>query len=561
MKRNPSHPLRTVRIVLAAVVVGLFSAFFLGLYPLAALVKPLQQIQVVPSLFGIGFILILLITIVTGRSYCSFLCPLGIFQDVLIAFSGKPRKKPHKPQSRMITGYLVLGAAVITFAAGSLVVVNLVDPYALFGRIVTNGLKPAILLANNGITELSRKINIYWLSYAEVHALSASLLIVSLGGLGIVTAMSLLRGRLYCNTICPVGALLSLPARFSLFAITIDTEKCTGCRRCETVCKAGCIDIDSRLVYTDRCVLCFDCLSQCPYDALAYSFSFPVKAAQPVNGAKKRMPAGTDTTSRRDFLIGAGTLAGSTAAGVAAGVLFNGGLSGPAGGNGTQSDGKPETLLPSQRREAARLFRATPPGSQNMRRYTSRCIGCHQCVSICPTRVLKPAVFTAGIEGMMVPVMDYSVGFCEYECNRCSRVCPTGAISPIAPEKKKRTQIGTVFLIDDDCVVFKNKEDCGACAEVCPTHAVTTEKRDGLFYPVVDNDPCIGCGSCEHACPVNPKAIFVEPKRIHGTAEPPKEAGPLRGGGATEKAATEKTSSFEKAQKGPEDAGEEEFPF
>ena len=546
---------------------GLFTAFFMGLFSLAAVINPLQQIQFVPSLFGAGFIIILIVTIITGRSYCSFLCPLGIFQDVLIAFSGKPRKKPHKPQPRLITGYIVLAAAVITFAAGSLAVVNLVDPHALFGRIVTNGLKPAFLLANNGLTALGREIHIYWLSYVKIHAVSASLLIVSLGGLAIVAVMSLMRGRLYCNTVCPVGALLSIPARFSLFAITIDTEKCTACRQCEKVCKAGCIDIDSRTVLTDRCVACFDCLSQCPFDALSYSFSLPLQVKQPEkhekfvgNGNKK-----TPGPSRRDFLIGAGTLAGSAAAGIAAGTLFRGRLS---GGSRVPSEENRETLSPSERRETARFVRATPPGSESLRRYTSRCIGCHQCVSVCPTRVLKPAVFTAGIAGMMVPVMDYSVGFCEYECNRCSRVCPTGAISSIELEKKKRTQIGTVFLIDDDCVVFKNKEDCGACAEVCPTHAVTTEKREGLFYPVVDNDPCIGCGSCEHACPVNPKAIFVEPKRIHGTAEPPKQAGPLLKERSTGKTETEtetgKPSRSEETPNGPkepQDAGEEEFPF
>jgi formate hydrogenlyase subunit 6/NADH:ubiquinone oxidoreductase subunit I len=115
--------------------------------------------------------------------------------------------------------------------------------------------------------------------------------------------------------------------------------------------------------------------------------------------------------------------------------------------------------------------------------------------------------------------MSYNSGFCEYECNTCGTVCPTGAIRRLPLREKKRTQIGTAKLVKDECIVYKEGRDCGACAEVCPTRAVYTEERAGLFYPETDEPVCIGCGACEHACPTTPKSIVVETKQVHGIAK------------------------------------------
>jgi ferredoxin len=158
----------------------------------------------------------------------------------------------------------------------------------------------------------------------------------------------------------------------------------------------------------------------------------------------------------------------------------------------------------------------------------------------------------------MLPRLDYWVGFCEYECNRCTQVCPSGALAKLPLAEKKRTQLGTVKLVDEDCVVFEKGEDCGACAEVCPTHAVYTEQReDGLFYPVVQNDPCIGCGSCEHACPTDPKAIFVRPNTIHKKAAEPRSVESLPGRQQPEGEQQQQAAPQQSEQR----AGEKEFPF
>ena len=117
--------------------------------------------------------------------------------------------------------------------------------------------------------------------------------------------------------------------------------------------------------------------------------------------------------------------------------------------------------------------------------------------------------------------MNYEQGYCNYDCNLCGHVCPTGAISPLELPEKQLVQIGEAQLDKDLCIVHTRDEDCGACAEVCPTHAVYTEERDNVFYPEMNLELCIGCGACEFVCPVTPKAIFVEGNAVHATAKEP----------------------------------------
>lgn len=124
-----------------------------------------------------------------------------------------------------------------------------------------------------------------------------------------------------------------------------------------------------------------------------------------------------------------------------------------------------------------------------------------------------------GIRGLLQPKMNYPNGFCEYECNLCGKICPTGAILPLTPEEKKITQIGMVDLLKDKCVVYVKNENCGACVEVCPTHTITFIDKGNILYPEVDNRYCIGCGACSHACPTAPKSIIVRSNPVHKKAE------------------------------------------
>jgi NAD-dependent dihydropyrimidine dehydrogenase PreA subunit len=119
--------------------------------------------------------------------------------------------------------------------------------------------------------------------------------------------------------------------------------------------------------------------------------------------------------------------------------------------------------------------------------------------------------------------MNYHKGFCIYNCNKCTEVCPTNALHPLALDAKKLTQIGQVNFIKDNCIVKNDKTACGACAESCPTKAVYMIPYEGnLRIPETNPEICIGCGICEYSCPTTPyKAIFVDGKSVHTAAQKP----------------------------------------
>lgn len=191
-----------------------------------------------------------------------------------------------------------------------------------------------------------------------------------------------------------------------------------------------------------------------------------------------------------------------------------------------------------------------PPGSRSLGRFTSGCTACHRCITACPTRVLQPSLAEYGAGGLFQPVLDFSVGYCDYLCTACGRACPTAAIDRISVGEKKRLKIGSVFLVKEDCIVFTRGTPCGACAEICPTQAVRMAAyRPGLPQPVCDSASCVGCGACEFVCPARPrKAIYVVGVDPHSTALIPDPAPPAGSSGS--------------AGGLPEEAGPpKEFPF
>ena len=163
----------------------------------------------------------------------------------------------------------------------------------------------------------------------------------------------------------------------------------------------------------------------------------------------------------------------------------------------------------------------SPPGSISTEHFTSTCTACHLCISSCPTKVLQPSLTEWGMFNIFQPFMDYNTSFCNYECNVCSDVCPTGAIIPIIAEKKKLTQLGKAIFVKENCIVETENTACGACSEHCPTKAVQmVDYKNGLKIPEVTDKYCIGCGACEFACPVRPfKAIYVDAHLVHRVAE------------------------------------------
>jgi formate hydrogenlyase subunit 6/NADH:ubiquinone oxidoreductase subunit I len=119
--------------------------------------------------------------------------------------------------------------------------------------------------------------------------------------------------------------------------------------------------------------------------------------------------------------------------------------------------------------------------------------------------------------------MDPAAGYCNFDCTVCGEVCPTGAILPLTVEQKQVTQVGEVRFIKENCVVYTDETLCGACSEHCPTKAVEMVPYKGdLNIPEVNPEICVGCGACEHACPVRPhRAIYVDGLAVQQIAKKP----------------------------------------
>lgn len=510
------NPVR-LRIAVSLFIFTLFLLLFCGPEKISVfLSQTLLPFQFVPALIRIitepaaifiaGFVLIILMTAIFGRVYCSFLCPLGALQDFFIALSKKSGwRKTHSFQKPLnVLRYTLLGLTIITAALGSMTLLNLLDPYSLAGRLITQFVLPLFILIYNAAVSLMKFFDIYLFSKDTVHLTIYSILINS-GLLVLILILSFRYGRLYCNSLCPVGTFLGLISNVSLFRFVIEKAGCSGCANCETVCKAGCIDTQNAVIDQSRCVTCFNCVSACPQSVVSYRSS--IKNTE----GEKWSPL------RRGFLIG--SVAASTY------VLSLG------------SSGIRNILHTTQASSAPPV---TPPGSVGLDHFTNSCTACHLCVSACPTRVLTPSFLEYGAAGLLQPKMNYPESYCEYECTICGKVCPTGAIEPLSVDEKKITQIGVVDLLKDKCVVYVNHQNCGACVEVCPTKTITFTDKDNILYPDVDNKYCIGCGACSKACPTTPKSIVVNANPVHKKAV--KQAG--GGVGIKQKDATPKDFPF-----------------
>lgn len=502
-KRNYLKGLRVLLAILFFVPILLFFVDFSRVLPDST--HRLLHLQLMPALLGgmVGLIVFqFLLALVFGRIYCSTICPAGVFQDIInrLFCIGKKKKKGsrrfsyHKPLNRL--RYVLLAITVLTAVFGFSGLCLLLDPYSNFGRIAASLFRPVVMWGNNLLADLLMKVDNYSLFHVTISTVTISGLIAATVALLVFIIMTVFRGRLFCNTICPVGAMLSIFSRYSFFRISFDKETCTHCGNCEHTCKAEAIDSKSLTVDTSRCVNCFNCVSSCAKGSLQYRLQLPTasSSAQPA-----------ETNGRRAFLATGATVAASLP--IASAIT---------GGNGEKK---------MNRKGRKKCPPLTPPGSISLERFKDKCTGCQICVVRCPSQVLRPTGLEYGLDYMLKPRLAYISSYCNYECTVCSDVCPTGAIKPLTVEEKTTTQVGIATFFKGRCVVNTEEKDCGACAEHCPTQAVHMVPYKGtLTIPQVNPDLCIGCGGCESICPVRPmRAIIVKPNVEHKFVERPKE--------------------------------------
>ena len=484
--------LRKIRICLQVVIMVLVTMLLLGIgFRVHLWAGWVAKIQFLPALLALNFgVLALLIvaTLVFGRIYCSVVCPLGIMQDFFSWLGGKAKKNrfAYVKENKWLR-YGFLGVFILAMILGFAPLTTLFAPYSAYGRIVNSLFRPLYDLLNNWLASMDAAHDRYNFTEVQIWTRSVTTFVVALVTLLILAFLAWRKGRLYCNSICPVGTMLSFFSRFSLLRVRFDKDKCKNCGMCEKNCKAQAIDFKNGTVDYSRCVVCGDCLDKCKFDALHYTAKKPVSTPKPID------------TERRAFLVGA-AVAGTSAALAQTEMKVDGGLA-----------------VLEDKKAPKRQTPITPPGSVSARHMQKHCTACQLCVSSCPNNVLRPST---DLQHFMQPVMSFERGYCRPECTRCSEVCPAGAIKPITREEKTAIHVGHAVWVKENCVVLTDGVSCGNCERHCPTGAIQMVDYEGpkgtVKVPAVDENKCIGCGACEHLCPARPfSAIYVEGNEMH----------------------------------------------
>ena len=449
----------------------------------------MAKIQLVPAILGLNLLVVaalVAVTLVLGRVYCSLVCPLGIYQDVInrlsIMFSSKKKRRLGKfrySRARTMLRVAILAVFILLLAVGTVAAVctwtaSFVEPYSAYGRMATWLLRPLGVEVNNAIADVAAANGSYAFAHVVPMTVSVPLLSVAVVTFVVITLYAWTSGRDYCNEICPVGTVLGYISRYSWLKPNIALDKCTSCGSCARHCKASCIDPKKHRIDYTRCVACMDCLTHCSTGAITYSHPTAVDA----EGTK---PDGEIDLRRRAMLVGGAIVAGSA---VASAI-------------GKDGDGGFAPL--KDKRRPDRRTPLVPPGAKGNIWLASHCTACQLCISNCPNDVLSPSTDLATF---MQPVMDFSKGYCRPECTNCSDICPAGAILPIDVETKSSTKIGTAEVDYKICISAYGQK-CGRCAAGCPAGAIEMiAGADGNLRPVVNDSLCIGCGACESHCPV-----------------------------------------------------------
>lgn len=526
--------LKLIRRILAVIfwlgITLLFLDFTGTLQPFLGWMAKLQFLPSVLALNGISIAIVLVMTLVLGRIYCSIACPLGVLQD-FFAWIGKWKIFRKNKKAKYANKYsyskpktwlrlTVLALFIVMLVAGFNAGAVLLAPYSTYGRMVASLLQPIYIGINNLLAGWSETQDNYLFYQVDPHNNPILLIIISIVMMLILFVLAFMHGRTYCNTICPVGTALGYIAQYSRLKMQVDEDKCIQCGLCEMNCKAACIKVEKgmsvKFDYT-RCVTCGDCQEVCAKGALHLA---PVKEV----GKSKESGDSKDANdlSRRSFLAITGTA-------VAAATLKAQEKTTDGGLAAIEDKKIPERKTP-----------LTPPGSLSVANLQQHCTACQLCIANCPNGVLRPST---GMAHFLQPEMQYDQGYCRPECTRCADVCLAGAIKPITKEEKTAIQIGHAVWVKENCLPASQEQKCGSCATHCPAEAIQMvpidksikqNPDDGQWYdsegnpldwravndllriPVVDTEKCIGCGKCEYLCPARPfSAIYVEGHETH----------------------------------------------
>jgi MauM/NapG family ferredoxin protein len=435
----------------------------------------------------------LLLTVLFGRVWCGWLCPLGTALEWL-----RPRRVRHKAPPEKWRAIKVVLLLVILFAAvlGNQTLIVL-DPITILNRTLAAAIWPAARYGVVGVEAFLYQFPPLWGPLDAIHALLVQPLVqevqpvfglsllIALFFVGLV-ALNWWAERFWCRYLCPLGGLLGLLSRLSLVRREVGDE-CAQCARCSHQCPTGTIDPGENYRSDPaECIVCFDCLTDCRREGIGFRWQLP----------RWRPARGQDYDPTRRQVLAA---MGASVVGVAlAGV-------------------EPITL-----RQPATMIR--PPGA-DLTDFSALCIRCGACVRVCPTQGLQPSLFEGGVQNVLTPRLVPRLGYCSFSCNACGQVCPTGAIPPLEVDEKQQTVMGLARIDRDRCLPWAYDVPCIVCEESCPVadKAIALEEVEVvnargetvlLQQPRVLKELCIGCGICEYHCPMGGEAavrVFAQP--------------------------------------------------
>ncbi len=436
---------------------------------------------------------VLLSPLFFGRAFCGYVCPLGFAIEL---FGPRRERHPGLRTRGVLRQVPLFGLVVVVMLIlfGSAVFL-LFDPLSLFTRAATTIVYPAIdrglSLAGDllylapplrgGVDSVTGTLT-GRLVFQD--GLTYKLQLVMLIMFVVILALSWIERRLWCRHLCPLGALLGLMGRAAIFGRVVDESACSLCEACVAACPMDAVRDGGRSTDCSRCEAGLECADACSHGAIRW-------------GRRPRKQHVHDPSRRA--LLKAGGLA------FVAGFFLYTGLG----------------------RIQRNKFLIRPPGARQELDFLATCARCAECMKVCPTNVIQPAVFAAGVEGFMTPQMDYRRAYCEWSCNECGKVCPTQAINALSLEEKRLKVIGRAYIDHNTCIPWSEGRDCLVCQELCPIpdKAIVFDtggsgqgagneqgpgQGTGVKLPRVVPERCNGCGVCQHYCPVaNEAAIRV----------------------------------------------------
>ncbi|MFQ6108948.1 MAG: 4Fe-4S binding protein [Candidatus Aminicenantales bacterium] len=430
----------------------------------------------------------LVFTFVLGRLFCGWVCPLGAcHQFFSFVFKRTNLLKGEKRQAGPLSWKYYLLLFLLVSAVFTIDLIGIFDPFSLLYRSFASSILPALRISLSALIGLFYKIRLAGLGDALVQYFESLAINTTffqgffIGAIFIaLVLLNIARERFWCRYLCPLGAFLGLISRWNVLKLRINPKKCIECELCTIHCQTEANPFPLEEWKSSECDYCFTCSAICPTDAIR----FPVKS-HPEELVRVNL-------SRRKLIL-------TSFLGLVAVPFFG--------------------VSPSSRRASERLIR--PPGALPEEKFLQKCVRCGECMKVCPTNALQPALSEAGPEGLWTPMLVPRVGYCEYYCSLCSQVCPTGAIKELTVPEKTKVVIGTAWVDKNRCIPYAIGTPCIVCEEHCPTSpkAIKLVKTDVKLpdgsvktpaAPVVVNDLCIGCGICETKCPVVDKpAIYV----------------------------------------------------